>query len=156
MPMLCTRGTALQSVGRRKGPGVKTTQHVLIIGDSEQAVRKLPLVNADDYQFSYCARDNRDSESIVNRHSFDWILFHGASLRGDQMDLIQSLRTIGFFSSEKMTRGRSGCQLEWTEKGILQLHCCMQAGLHNAAAGECGEDQHSCIFEFHAPMKQVG
>ena len=154
--MLFIRETVLQSAGRRKGPEVKITEHILIIGGSEQAVSKLPFVDADNYQFSYCARDNRDSESIVNGHSFDWILFDGASLRGDQMDLIQSLRTIGFFSSDKMTRGRSRCQLEWTEKGVLQLHCCMQAGLQGAAAGQISEEKESCIFEFHAPMKQVG
>ncbi len=156
MPTLFTPGKIHQSIRRHKGPSVKSPQHILVIGDSEQAVSKLPLVDADNYRFSYCARDNRDSESIVNGRPFDWILLDGNSLRGDQKELIRSLRTIGFFSSGKMAQGRSRCQLEWTEQGVLQLHCCMQANLQNIAAGQSDEDQDGCVFEFHGPMKQAG
>jgi hypothetical protein len=156
MPTLFIPGKIHQSARRHKGPSLKTPQHILVIGDCEQAASKLPLVDADNYRFSYCAGDNRDSESIIKGRPFDWILFDGNSLCGDQTDLIRSLRTIGFFSSETTAQGRSRCQLEWNEQGVLQLHCCMQAKLRNSAAGQSDEDQDGCVFEFHGPMKRAG
>jgi hypothetical protein len=72
------------------------------------------------------------------------------------MDLIRSLRTIGFFYSGVETPVHSGCQLEWSEQGVLELHCCMRAGLQQTALRQSGEAQDSCVFEFHGPMKRTG
>ena len=131
-------------------------QRILVVGDCEQAVSELPLVDADNYRFSYCAGDSCASELITNGRPFDWILLDGNSLHGDQMDLIRSLCAIGFFYSGEKVSGKSACQLEWTDQGVLELHCCMQAGLWSAAARPSDEEQDSCVFEFHGPMTQTG
>jgi hypothetical protein len=131
-------------------------QHILVVGDSERATGELPLVDADNHHFSYCAGDSCDSELIRSGFPFDWILFDGSSLHGDQMDLIRSLRTIGFFYSGVETPVHSGCQLEWSEQGVLELHCCMRAGLQKTAVRQSDEAQGGCVFEFHGPMKRTG
>jgi hypothetical protein len=154
--MLFIPGKVRQSARRHKGPVVSTPQRILIVGNGGQAVSELPFVDADNYQFSYCAGDSRDSDLIINGRPFDWILLDGNSLHGDQMDLIRSLCTIGFFYSGEMAAGKSRCQLEWTDQGVLELHCCMQASLRSVAVRQSSEEQDSCVFEFHGPMIQTG
>lgn len=154
--MLFIQGKAHQLVGLHKGPVVSKPKRILVVGDYEQTISELPLVNAGNYHFSYCAGDSRDSELTGNGRPFDWILVDGHSLHGDQMDLIRSLCTIGFFYGRAGKPGNSRCQLEWSDQGVLELHCCMQAGLKNAAVRPSGEEQDSCIFEFHGPMTRAG
>lgn len=154
--MLFIPGKAPQLVRRHKEPVVSKPQRILVVGDCEQAVSELPFADADNYRFSYCAGDSRDRELINNGHPFDWILLDGNSLHGDQTDLIRSLCTISFFYTGAGTPGKSRCQLEWTDQGVLELHCCMRAGLKNAAVRQSNEEQESCIFEFHGPMTQAG
>lgn len=145
-----------RSVRRHKGPLVSKSQHILVVCDSGQAVSELPLADTGNYRFSYCAGDNRESELMRSRYPFDWILLDGKSLHGDQMELIRSLCTIGFFYPDIGMQGISGCQLEWNAQGVLELHCCMRAGSRKTSARQSGEDQDACIFEFHGPMKRTG
>ena len=154
--MLSIPGNVNQLAGLHKESVVRKPQRILVVGDCEQAVSELPFIDADNYRFSYCAGDSRVSELITNGRPFDWILLDGNSLHGDQMDLIRSLCAIGFFYSGGKAFGKSRCQLEWTDQGVLELHCCMQAGLRSAAARPSGEEQDSCVFEFHGPMTQTG
>ena len=95
--MLSIPGKARQLIGLHKGSVVNKAQRILVVGNCEQAVSELPLVDADNYRFSYCAGDSRVSELITNGRPFDWILLDGNSLHGDQMYLIRSLCALGFF-----------------------------------------------------------
>ena len=154
--MLSIPGKARQLIGLHKGSVVNKPQRILVVGDCEQAVSELPFIDADNYRFSYCAGDSRVSELITNGRPFDWILLDGNSLHGDQMDLIRSLCAIDFFYSGGKASAKSRCQLEWNDQGVLELHCCMQAGQRSAAARPSGEEPDSCVFEFHGPMTQAG
>ena len=154
--MLSIPHKAHQSSRRHKERVVSKPQRILIVSDLEHAVSELPVGDADNYLFSYCAGDGRDSEFIKSERPFDWLLLDGNLLHGDQMDLMRSLRTIGFFYAGTGIPGKSRCQLEWTDQGVLELHCCMRPGLQNAVAPQSADEQDSCVFEFHGPMSQTG
>ena len=126
-------------------------QHVLIVAGPGQVKNRLPLTDSECFCFSYCAEDNLESELLNSSHPYDWVLLDGKSLHGDQMELVRSLRAIGFFLPATMDSGGSICQLERTDQGVLQLHCCMRTRKRSST-----EDQDGCVFEYHAPMTKTG
>ncbi|VAW82541.1 hypothetical protein MNBD_GAMMA13-1427 [hydrothermal vent metagenome] len=117
-------------------------QHILIVGDPRDVASELPFVNSKDCCFSYCAVGNLDGELRNSRYPYDWVLFSGKS---------RSLRAVGLSSGDPALSAQSSCQLEWTDQGILRLHCCMHACKQGSIEG-----QDACIFEYHASMTKTG
>ncbi len=126
--------------------------HILIVGDPGQVVSELNISNIDDLCFSYCSADDFARELFNSYQSYDWVLFNEKSLHGAQLEMVRALRMLGFFlpDEDKRNTGQSRCQLEWTEEGVLQLRCCMQAHTRKQSSMECQCDN---AFEYHAPMK---
>ncbi len=136
---------------------------ILVIGDTDAGTPEFLRHQRGHYQFTYCARDNYANDSHHRPGRFyDWIVIDGESLGGDETELVQSLRTMGFLSEQGKGRAGHRCGVEWSRDGILQLRCCMQASQkearHQAAVRRQSLDkqQGGFVFEYHAPVKKTG
>lgn len=124
--------------------------------------KELPNVERDRFRFTYCAGDDRNVEPPLTANgTFDWVLVDGGLINGDQKELFQSLRAIGFLFSDASCGGQQSCRVEWTPEGVLELHCCMQGRRENRKAAasqrrQAGESLDGFVFEYHAPMKKTG
>ncbi len=154
--MLSIPHKAHQSSRRHKERVVSKPQRILIVSDCEHAVSELPVREADNYLFSYCAGDGRDSEFIKSGRPFDWLLLDGNLLHGDQMDLMRSLRTIGFFYAGTGIQGISGASSSGLTREFWNCIAVCGRVCENSVARQSGEDQDSCVFEFHGPMSRTG
>lgn len=134
-------------------------QKILVVSDRQQAGKQLPDADRDRFRFTYCAGDNQDVNFVDSgRPGYDWVLLDGGLMLGDQTDLFQSLRAMGFLVSGQRNCNSQACKLEWTSNGSLELHCCMQ-GARNKTDNPVGENipsEDSFVFEYHAPMKKTG
>ncbi|WP_132971970.1 acyl-homoserine-lactone synthase [Thiogranum longum] len=107
------------------------------------------------YQLEYDEFDDRDPVYMLAED--DWLLVNARSFDGDETDLIQSLRTAGFFIPGRTTALRQSCGVEWLADGRLQMHCCRQASLREPCASsrfDVPEDD-SFVFEYQAPVKRA-
>jgi len=131
---------------------------VLVLGDATEAPTLFGYPVTTGVRFSLCAGDNDDTVSHRQpRRRYDWILVNAMSFDGNEMELIQSLRTAGFFIPDRSTAARHSCGVEWLADGRLQMHCCQQGPLQEACASSQfelpGDD--SFVFEYQAPVKRA-
>jgi len=139
---------------------MKKQVHILVIGDSEEAVPEIFGQRQGHHQFTYCARGNY-ANGLNNQPGrfYDWIVIDGGSLGGDETELIRSLRAMGVFSPQNEDQEKQRCGVEWSQEGVLQLRCCMQGSRNKsrlAVDPVQDEQQNGFVFEFHAPMKRTG
>lgn len=144
--------------GRHDGPVKPEKIHVLVLGDATEAATLFGYPVTTGVHFSLCAGGN--GKTAVHRQPgrrYDWILVNATSFDGSEMDLIQSLRTAGFFLSGRKPATRHACGVEWLADGRLQMHCCRQGSLQEACASsqfDLSEDD-SFVFEYQAPVNRA-
>jgi len=135
-------------------------KRVLVIGDPEMTASLLHDSRAEHHSFTYCAGDNCANLSAgQDGKHYEWIIINGEVLRGDETDLIQSLRAMGLLNTESAAAAVTRCGVEWLRDGSLQLHCCMKSPhrLSNVSAENPVEHQEpGFVFEYHAPVKRTG
>ncbi len=134
-------------------------QRILVCSDQRQSAAELPLRRGDRYRLTHCARDDQGID-VTGRmqQRYDWILFEGALMDGDQMELVRSLRAMGLLFPES---GRGGCnyrscRVEWSPNGILELHCGRRGGCGDTPPDRPDKEAEGYVFEYHAPMKRTG
>ena len=139
---------------------MKKQVQILIIGDGEEAVPSIIGEQQDHYQFTYCARGNYANG--LNKplgRVFDWVVIDGESLGGGETEFIRCLRAMGFSLPQNEIQEKHRCGVEWSQEGVLQLRCCMQASRNEsrlAVHQVQDEQQNGFVFEFHAPMERTG
>lgn len=134
-------------------------QKVLVVSENGRGAKQLPDTARDRFRFTRCAGDNQDVDFVDNGGpDYDWVLLDGGLMLGDQTDLFQSLRAMGFLISGQSYCHNNACKLEWTPNGILELHCCMRSRVHKSdtATAASAQPDDSFVFEYHAPMKKTG
>jgi len=135
-------------------------KRVLVIGDAETTASLLRDSRAEHHSFTYCAGGNCANISAGQdaRH-YEWIIINGEVLRGDETDLIQSLRAMGLLNMEPGAGAGTRCGVEWLRDGSLQLHCCMKSPRQLSKASAASPVEHQepgLVFEYHAPVKRTG
>lgn len=134
-------------------------QHILLFSDHQRPAAELPLRRGDRYRLTHCARDVQGIDALKGiQQRFDWILFDGAWMDGDQMEIVRSLCTMGLLFPESARGGcnSQSCRVEWDANGVLQLHCGQAGGRAGLQSQRCDSDAEGFIFEYHAPMKRTG
>lgn len=139
---------------------MKKQVQILVIGDADKAVPEFLRQQEGHHQFTYCARDNyANGSNNQPGRCYDWIVIDGESLGGDETELIQSLRAMGFFLQQQEDQGEHRCGVEWSQDGVLQLRCCMQVSSNESRQTVHqvqDKQQNGFVFEFHAPVKRTG
>ena len=132
--------------------------HILVLGDATEAAALPGYPATTGVHFSLCAEDN---DKVTSHRQpgrrYDWVLVNTRSFDGDETDLIQSLRTAGFFISGRRSPVRRSCGVEWLADGRLQMHCCRQTSMRESCASsryDMPEDD-SFVFEYQAPVKRA-
>lgn len=134
-------------------------QRILLFSDHQRPAAELPLRRGARYQLTHCARGDQGIDALDSiQQRFDWILFDGALMDGDQKEIVQSLRAMGLLFPESGRPGcnRKSCKVEWDSNGILQLHCSRQRECVALQPDRQGDEADGFIFEYHAPMKRTG
>jgi hypothetical protein len=134
-------------------------QRILLFSDRQRPAAELPLRRGARYQLTHCARGDQGIDAVSKmQQRFDWILFDGALMDGEQKEIVRSLRAMGLLFPEscKGACDTPSCKVEWDANGILQLHCSRQAGCVDFQSDQHGDHAEGFIFEYHAPMKRTG
>ncbi len=138
---------------------------ILLTGDKrETAALFQALAHVHDHEITYCADGARAITALL-KNGYDWAIIGGHCVTGGDTDIGRLIRAIGpevWRGSNKSVPAGTGadqpimhtsCGVEWSQDGILQLHC----GLHTLMKGG-GAAPHSgmgcageILFEYHAP-----
>ena len=140
---------------------MKKQGEILVIGDTGCAEDLKRSLHGDHYRFTCCTGDNHaGTPSDQTGRCYDWVVINGGVLGGDEMELIRSLRAMGFFNRLHPSAIGPGCGVEWLPDGTLQLRCCAQAQQRHCMTSKRGtaqgRDVQGFVFEYHAPVKRTG
>jgi len=120
------------------------------------------------HEITHCAEGDRAIAELCQRgRCYDWAIINGRVMAGGKKELAHVLRTMGSCTvtddhtdqalSDHIASPITSCGVEWTQGGVLQLHCALHSQLRDArfaAAHDHGCLPGSIVFEYHAPCSQ--
>ncbi|MHB8623413.1 MAG: hypothetical protein ACYC9J_11105 [Sulfuricaulis sp.] len=137
---------------------------LLAANKRETAALFQALARVNDHEITYCADGARAITALL-KNGYDWAIIGGHCVTGGDTDIARLIRTIGSEIPGIVDRSvltaagadqpvmHTSCGVEWSQDGILQLHC----GLHTLmkAGGAAPHPGMGCageiLFEYHAP-----
>lgn len=120
------------------------------------------------HQITHCAEGDRAIAELCQRgRCYDWAIVNGRVMAGGKRELAHILRMMGSCSvtdhqtgpapNDHIASPITHCGVEWTQGGVLQLHCALHSQLRDArpaAAHDHGCLEGNIAFEYHAPCSK--
>jgi hypothetical protein len=145
---------------------------ILVLGSLERARDLLRGQRDGMRQFFHCPKDIRVTRSFSPIDPPDWILIEEGAMPREGMPLLQSLRTMDFYTNSGRHEGSAAatgpapagihpgvCRLERDAQGVMRLHCGLQqTGRRPPQQGQAGRAQDpdqgeaAICFEYQAPL----
>lgn len=125
------------------------------------------LARPGNYEITHCTNETCALAELL-RQEYDWAIISGNNQGGDKTDNARLIRAMASVLGQKagpatppvLEQARPGdgasCGVEWTDDGILQLHCCLHTLLKTAGARQkpVVADLGEILFEYHAPCSK--
>jgi len=139
---------------------------ILLVGCTREAAAMLHASLHDQrHEITHCAEGDRAIVELCQRgRCYDWAIVNGRVMAGGKRELAHILRTMGSCAvtdhqtdpalNDHIASPITSCGVEWTQGGVLQLHCALHSQLrkvHDAAAHDHGCLEGDIAFEYHAP-----
>ncbi len=142
---------------------------VLLVGNRRRLTTLLNVLENGSQGITHLADGAQAIAELSQgiRH-YNWIIWEDQALQGGGKDIAAAVRGMGSYSqsyselgeaphlhSEPALADRSRCcGVEWTDKGILQLYCCLQQKPPVDASSANCDTLAGFVFEYHAPCRK--
>lgn len=126
------------------------------------------LLRDQRHEITHCAEGDRAIAALSrDGRCYDWAIVNGRAMAGGKRELAHILRTMGSCAvtdhhadpalNDHIASPITSCGVEWTQGGVLQLHCALHSQLrkvHNAVTQDHGCLEGDIAFEYHAPCSK--
>lgn len=126
------------------------------------------LLYDQQHEITHCAEGDRAIAALSQHGRFyDWAIVNGQAMAAGKRELSRILRMMGSCTvtdhhtdpalNDHNASPITSCGVEWTQEGVLQLHCALHSQLRDARHAVAHD--HECLkgniaFEYHAPCSK--
>ncbi|MFQ5487096.1 MAG: hypothetical protein ACE5ET_01460 [Gammaproteobacteria bacterium] len=144
--------------------------NILVVGKRQGLAALLHALSEQSFQGITHLADGTQAIAELSQgiRRYNWVILEDQAIQGGGMDAAAVVRAMGSSSDAppggaipgKQQWSRSHavqprrCGVEWDNKGVLQLRCCLQQTLMEGRPDRLHELTPGFIFEYHAPCRK--
>jgi len=142
---------------------------ILLVGCAREAAAMFKALLYDQrHEITHCEEGGQAIAALSKQgRRYDWAIVDGRAMTGKERELPHILRAMGSgVATDRRADGalngdipssNTSCGVEWTQGGLLQLHCALHSTLRDtrlAAANDRERREGDIVFEYYAPCRK--